>query len=350
MKINVLIAGVGGASLGTELIKCLVLKKKIYNIFVCDISELAYGLFEDTVKKAYLSDREKYWESIKKICLDAKIKVIIPGGEQPMRLLNPYINELKQLGIILALNSVDVVTLCSNKANLFKLLEKNGIPVPKTYSGLNEDVLSKISFPCIIKPSEDSGGSDFVSLVNDRESAKIFAEQIMKSGRNPIFQEYLPLTDGEYSFSVLSSPSGELFGGIGIKKNFNIKLMHTFKSHEILISSGYSQGLISTFPKLFRQVCRISKLLKSCGPLNIEGRVINGKFYTFEINPRFSGSGYLWAKAGFNEVDYFVRLLCNLPVKKKTLITEGFYLRSLTEKFIPNSKIRMIKSFLKKSK
>lgn len=340
MKVNVLVAGVGGVSLGTEVIKCLKLKKEFYNIFVCDISPLAYGLFEDGVEKAYLSNRNNYWESIKRICSEAKIRVIIPGGEQPMRLLNPYICELEKMGIIFASNCPKVVDICSNKSELFKYLGENDVLIPKTFSEFNEEVISKISFPCIVKPSEDSGGSAFVSLANDEEDARIFANQIIKSGRNPIFQEYLPLEEGEYSFSVLSTPSGEIFGGIGIKKNFDIKLMYTFKSDKAIISSGYSQGLIGVFPEIFDQVCQISKLLRSCGPLNIEGRVINGKFLPFEINPRFSATTYLWAIAGFNDVDYFVRLICNMPINEKIKITEGFCLRSFTEKFISKEEVK----------
>ena len=343
MKINVLVAGVGGVSLGTEIIKCLKLKNEFYNIFVCDISSLAYGLYEEGIAGSFLSNGNNYWESIKKICVEAKIRVIIPGGEQPMRLLNPHIQELKQMGIAIALNSQKVVDLCSNKARLFDYLEENQILAPKTYYELNDDLFNKISFPCIVKPSEDSGGSAFVSIANSIEDVKTFAEQIIKSGRTPIFQDYLPLTDGEYSFSVLSYQNGEIFGGIGIKKNFDIKLMYTYKSDIAIISSGYSQGWISSFPYIFSQVCKIAKLINSCGPLNIEGRVIDGLFYPFEINPRFSATTYLWAIAGFNDVDYFVRMLCDLPLDKEIIISSGYGLRSFTEKFISSEEEKNIK-------
>jgi carbamoyl-phosphate synthase large subunit len=347
MKINVLVAGVGGASLGTEVIKCLKLKKDIYNIFTCDISPLAYGMYEDGVEEAFLSDENNYWESIDRICSKAGIQVIVPGGEQPMRLLNPHLEELTGKGILVASNSREVVDLCSDKAELFKLLGANRVLIPKTYGDQGDEVYAKLSYPCIVKPSKDSGGSVFVSLASDEEDARIYAGQILKSGRMPVFQEYLPLIEGEYSFSVLSAPSGELFGGIGIKKVFDIKLMYVFKSESGLISSGYSHGLIGEFPEIFKQVCRIAGLLNSRGPLNIEGRVVEGRFIPFEINPRFSATTYLWAKAGFNDVDYYIRLLCGIPIGEKTPIMEGYYLRSLAEKFVPRETAKTMSNFEK---
>ncbi|MFA6243587.1 MAG: ATP-grasp domain-containing protein [Candidatus Hydrogenedentales bacterium] len=335
MRINVLVAGVGGASLGTEIIKCLKLKSELYNIFVCDISPLAYGLFEEGVAKAFLSDEKDYWGSIERICTEAGIQVIVPGGEQPMRLLNPHLRELAAKGIVLASNGQEVVDVCSNKAKLFEVLAANNVPVPRTYSGTGNDVFASLSYPCIVKPSKDSGGSAFVSLAHDEEDARIYANQIVKSGREPIFQEYVPVSGGEYSFSVLSTPSGEVFGGVGIRKVFDIKLMYVYKSKAGIISSGYSQGLISSFPEIFKQVQDIATLLNSHGPLNIEGRVVNGRFIPFEINPRFSATTYLWATAGFNDVDYFIRLLCGLPINERPAIIEGYYLRSLSEKFVP---------------
>lgn len=45
-KIRVLIAGIGGASLGTEILKSLLLNEERYDIFGCDISALAFGHYQ----------------------------------------------------------------------------------------------------------------------------------------------------------------------------------------------------------------------------------------------------------------------------------------------------------------
>ena len=130
-----------------------------------------------------------------------------------------------------------------------------------------------------------------------------------------------------------------MVGGIGIRKNFDMKLLYTFKSSTALISSGYSQGWIGGFPEILEQVKHISALLGSCGPLNIEGRVIKGKFHPFEINPRFSATTYLWAKAGFNDIDLFIRLLCNIPIPNAYPVVEAFALRSFSETLVSQAQV-----------
>lgn len=339
MQRKILIAGIGGASLGTEIFKNLVLARYTH-IYGADVSPYAFGLYQDGFLKAYLVKKDRYVQEILDICEQEHIHAVVPGGEGPLALLNGQRAVFQEKNILLAMNSEKVIGLCTDKIRLFDFLQEKGIPVPFTAEITNEAMLEDLPYPGVLKPSKDSGGSVFVSVAHNAKEAVLFVTQMLNSGRTPLFQEYLPLTGGEYSFSVLSAPSGELFGGIGIQKNFDAKLMYTFKSGAEVISSGYSHGFISAFPEIFSQISSIAKALESCGPMNIEGRVVNGQFFPFEINPRFSATTYLWAMAGFNDVDYFIRMLSNEPIHEKPRIKEGFYLRSLTEKFIPAENIK----------
>jgi len=78
-KANILIAGIGGASLGTEILKCLLLVKERYTIFGCDISPLAFGHYQEGFKQTFIAERNNYIESIIEICRNARIECIIPG-------------------------------------------------------------------------------------------------------------------------------------------------------------------------------------------------------------------------------------------------------------------------------
>ena len=60
-KTRVLVAGIGGASLGTEIAKCLSMAKR-YVVYGCDISALAFGHFMPHFKKTFLADSEDYVE------------------------------------------------------------------------------------------------------------------------------------------------------------------------------------------------------------------------------------------------------------------------------------------------
>ncbi|MDI6797077.1 MAG: ATP-grasp domain-containing protein, partial [Desulfatibacillaceae bacterium] len=104
--------------------------------------------------------------------------------------------------------------------------------------------------------------------------------------------------------------------------------------------SGYSQGYIGDFPEVRKVAENIAQSAGSTGPLNIQGRLHNGVFYPFEINPRFSATTYLRALAGFNEIDFFIRFLETGEYEAPGTISEGYYLRSLCETFVPSGDIK----------
>src|SRR5258708_24294302 len=102
-----------------------------------------------------------------------------------------------------------------------------------------------------------------------------------------------------------------------------------------VISTGYSQGWIAAYPAVGSTAERIASAAGSLGPLNVQGRLRNGEFIPFEVNPRFSASSYLRAMAGFNEVDMYLDHLLNGTQPVPGVIRPGYYLRSLTEVFAP---------------
>ena len=75
--------------------------------------------------------------------------------------------------------------------------------------------------------------------------------------------------------------------------------------------------------------------INSRGPINIQARVRNGQLIPFEINPRFSASTYLRTRAGFTEVDVFLRSVIHGETPEKSAVVPGYYLRSLCETFVP---------------
>ena len=338
-KLRVLIAGIGGASLGTELAKCLTLAGR-YVVYGCDISPLAYGHYAKDFQNTFIVERSGYVESVIDLCGKEKIVYVVPGGEEPMVLLGMAQNTLESNGIRLAGNSLEVIRICSDKAKTFQYLSASGIPIPNTLMTSLPDELDEMTFPCIIKPAYSSGGSSFVFLAKDKDEALVYAKYLINNSLNPIFQEYIPLEEGEYTVGVLSLPDGNLVGSIALKRLFNAKLSVLMKSEAGLISSGYSQGLINDFPEVRESAERIAQLLGSVGPINVQGRLKDGRFLPFEINPRFSASTYLRALAGFNEVDLYLHYLAKGFYNWSGRISYGYYLRSLSEAFVEKGSLR----------
>jgi len=326
----VLVAGIGGASLGTEIIKSLNLAGN-YTVYGCDISPLAYGHFQGGVEKTYLADRDRYVESVLEICHKHQIKIIIPGGEEPMNLLGQRTDDLLAEGIFLAGNSKEVIATCGDKQRLFERLADLNIPMPRTTAIKNMDGFVGFPTPCIIKPAIGTGGSRFVFLASDQNEAQLYLHYVLDNCDTALLQEYISLDEGEFTIGVLSLPDGKLFSSVALKRLFHAKLSVMTKTSACLISSGYSQGWIDEFPDLCQQAERIADSIGSKGPINVQARVRNGVLLPFEINPRFSASTYLRALAGFNEIDIFTQYLLFGTLPSKPQIRSGYYLRSLAE-------------------
>ena len=337
-KINVMIAGIGGASLGTEIVKSLKMTDS-YLVYGCDISETAYGLYDKNFDSTYIVSVDNYIENVVNLCIKTKTNLLIPGGEQSNFLLGKARQYLEQYNIKFIGNVSRVVELCSDKYKTFNELKKLNIPIPLTKKVNTIDDVRHVGLPCIIKPATGSGGSVSVFFCLTLEEAMIYAEYIRNSGHSPIAQEYIPDDEGEFTIGVLSLPGKLLAGSIALKRTLNAKLSIAYKGRGGVISSGYSQGYIDDFTDYCKQAERIAVSIGSEGPLNVQGRIRDGKLIPFEINPRFSASTYLRALANFNEVDIYIRYLMSGKTGPKLSLKKGFYLRSLTEQFVPKVKL-----------
>jgi carbamoyl-phosphate synthase large subunit len=336
---KIMIAGIGGASLGTEIAKCLRLAGK-YKIYGCDISPTAYGLYDNGFTETYSITREDYVAEVLKVCHHAGAKWLIPGGEQPNALLGAAADQFTSEGIRVVTNDVAIVGLFSDKQATFNRLAECGIPIPKTVELTTAvDVLS-VGLPCIVKPATGTGGSASVFFAVTTDEALIYAEFIRRNGSVPIAQEYVGDDEGEFTIGVLSLPDERVVGSIALRRMLEAKLSVAYRGRGGVVSSGYSQGYIDDYPDLCRQAERIAALIQSRGPINIQGRVRNGILMPFEINPRFSASTYLRALAGFNEIDILIDYLTSGEFPSTKTIKPGWYLRSLTENYVDNEALK----------
>lgn len=338
--IRVLIAGIAGASLGTEIAKALRLAGG-YSIFGCDISPLAYGHYDRTFDQTTVIALDRYVQNLCSLCVDWKIDCVVPGSDGSTVLIGQQLSVLTSRGIKVALNAQNLIARMSDKGECFRTLTELGIRVPVTRVVLDRDELRDFPMPCIVKPATGTGGSVSVFYASDHREADLYCTHIRTSGKTPLAQEYLSETGGEFTVGTLSLANGICVGAIALKRSFSSKLSVLARGDNYLISSGYSQGLVEPFPDICRSAIDIARKLGSVGPLNIQGRLNQaGEFVPFEINPRFSASTYLRALAGFNEVDFFVRDLLNLKQRSALEIRPGWYLRSLTEAAFPTEMIK----------
>lgn len=331
--LKVMIAGIGGASLGTELLKCLVLADR-YEIFGCDVSPTAYGLYDPGFSRTFTVDRDDYVNSVIKACREAGVSWLIPGGDQPMVLLGAATYQLDAAGITLVANHPDVIRTFSDKSTTFDRLTALGFTVPRTVEVVSDSDLKQIGMPCIVKPATGSGSSTMVFFATDMQEAMTYVDYIRRTGGRPLAQEYIAPDEGEFTVGVLSLPSGEVVGSIALRRSLDATLSVMYRGRGGLVSSGYSQGYIGDFPAIRARAETIASAVGSCGALNVQGRVRNGELIPFEINPRLSASTYLRALAGVNEVDVLLQHLAFNEAVRPEPLREGWYLRSLTERYV----------------
>ncbi len=335
---SVLVAGVGGASLGTEILKCLR-DAGGYRVFGCDISAIAFGHYQGDCEKTFVVDRATYVDEVLCHCEELGIRAIIPGGEEPLQLLSDAASTLTARKVLLISNAPNVVALCTDKARLFDRLTELGIPVPWSVEFDSSDSVADVSLPCVVKPATGSGGSRCTFLASTAGEVSMYVDHLLAVGCRPVVQEYVPETEGEFTVGVLTLPDGKLVCSVAMRRLFHTQLSVSARSEFGLISSGYSQGLIDDFPVVRAQAERIAGAIGSIGPLNIQGRLSNGRFLPFEINPRFSASTYLRALAGFNEVDVYLQWVLDEVPPAPVELRYGYYLRSLTEVHIPKGTV-----------
>lgn len=337
---RILIAGIAGASLGTEIAKCLR-HAGGYEIIGCDISPIAYGHYNSNFDSTFLVNREQYIDDLLTLCQGKRIECIIPGGDEPAVLISRNEKRFAEIGIRVCHNNAVLVDRLSHKGRCFEILSAIDVATPLTATVSNSDDLYRIPLPCIVKPATGSGGSSFVFFARNYVEAELYCAYLRNNKRIPVAQEYIPHTRGEFTVGVISRPDGSCAGAIALKRSFNSKLSVAMQGEGFVISSGYSQGQIEEFPEICAIASQIAERLGSTGPLNIQGRVTaDGKFVPFEINARFSASTFLRTLAGFNEVDFYTRLTLGQTPQSELRVRPGWYLRTLSESAVPPDKLK----------
>jgi carbamoyl-phosphate synthase large subunit len=337
---RILIAGIAGASLGTEIAKCLR-HAGGYEIVGCDIAPLAFGHYDSNFDRTFLVDRARYIDDLLALCERERIDCIIPGGDQPAVIISRSEGRFAEIGTRICHNNAALVERLSHKGDCFEILAQAGITTPTTATVTTSDDLRRVPLPCVIKPATGSGGSSFVFFARSYTEADLYCAYLRNNNRIPVAQEYVSHTRGEFTVGVISRPDGSCAGAIALKRSFSSKLSIAMQGDDFLISSGYSQGQIDEFPDICAVARQIAQRVGSTGPLNIQGRVAaDGRFVPFEINARFSASTFLRTLAGFNEVDFYAYVLLGRIPRSELKMTPGWYLRTLSEVAVTPAEIK----------
>lgn len=346
-SLTVLVTGVGGGGHGEQILKALRLSEVDYTIVGTDISPYSKGLYEvDHAEIVPPANDPHYIERLLRICERHKVAAVFHGSEPELKILSRYRDQFIRKGIFLPLNPPQVIDLCMDKVRTFEFLKAEGFPVPAFRKVSAADQFTDFeSLPAVLKPSTGGGGSANVFLAQTQDELRAFGTYLLSIYPEFIVQEYVGSHESEFTVGVLSSMQGELLNSIAVKRNILSALSNRLKAPNrtsrkelgsiLAISNGVSQGEIGPFPEVTASCEQIALALGCCGSINIQCRVMNGKVYVFEINPRFSGTTSLRAMVGYNEPDVLVRKhVLGENIQPRFAYNSGTILRGLAETLV----------------
>lgn len=320
--INVLVTAIGGGGHGDQVLKALRLAAPgRYRIFGTDMrGDVAQRQLVDEFATLPAAESPEYVPYVLELCEAWGIKALFHGCEQEMLTISNARDAFLQAGVLLPMNSRDLIDLCSDKVQLNDRLHDLGFDPPKGIA-LSDPVDADLvdSFPVIVKPSVGGGGSANVYIAQCKKELLALVSYLSfdKSIKSLVAQEYVGDPASEFTIGVLHDLDGGFVDAIALNRELGSTLSvrarvpnrttkHALGS-TLVVSSGVSQGQIGKFSEITNEARRLADALGSKGPLNIQCRVVDGHLKVFEINPRYSGTTSLRALMGFNEPDLMLR-------------------------------------------
>ena len=314
MTMRALVTGVGGRSVGHQILQALTFSPNEYTVIATDADAFSFGLYLPLVEERQLvpfASAADYPATIIDLVKRTGPEVLLPGTEAEIKVLTGMRDELKGLGCHLVASPPEGIALCQDKAALYRWLAQEGIGVPVS-AGVDEwqELAAQVGFPLVGKPAGTSGGSRDVAILADAAEIERYIETFPGPRSDIVFQEYVGDATSEYTVGVVVSAAGEAVDSIVLHRvltGLSLGPSRVIGGRRYTLSTGYSQGIIVDDPEVRRFCEDLAVRLKLTGPVNVQLRKHDdGSIKVFEVHPRFSGTSSIRAQAGFNEPDMVI--------------------------------------------
>ncbi len=344
----VVVTGVGGATLGEQCLRCLRQADTDYLIVGTDLVRESLGLaLADIGYVVPYANADGYLDELLDICSRHDVRVLIPTSEAELRVVSAARDRFEERGIFVPINRHELIAAGDDKFRSLEQIDRAGVRTPVHMAADSiEDAAAWTDFPCVIKPALGGSGSANVFIAQSAGELAALAGYLFELSPQVVIEEYVGDPSSEYTVAVLRDMDGRLMHSIAIRRAIlggisnRLRVPNRTTKRELgdvlAISSGVSQGEIADFPEV-RSACEaLAEGLDSRGPLNIQCRLHAGELVVFEINPRFSGTSFLRALAGFNEPDLLIRKhVLGQEVPTPFEYTFGTVVRGMSEVMYP---------------
>jgi carbamoyl-phosphate synthase large subunit len=311
-KLTILLTGVGGRSVGHQVLCALRLAQTPYRVVCTDADPFSFGLYDGDARAIVpLASSPDYSDAICALIRRHGVQVVIPGTEPEVLALSAIRPRLEDHGAFLIASPPEAIALCADKMRLHDWLTAKGYGTPRSATAQNWRALAEtVGFPLIGKPTRQSGGSRGVSILADREEVEDYIAQFPGDGSALAIQEYVGDADSEFTVGVVVGRSGAAIDSIVLhRKLIGLSLGATrdLADGVASLSTGYSQGFIVEDAEISALCERLAVDIGARGPVNVQLRRARDGLKVFEVHTRFSGTASIRATAGFNEPDMVIR-------------------------------------------
>ena len=295
---NVLITSAGRRVSLVRLFQKALIKLDLNGIvFAVDLQDHAPALLAadkfQTVPK--VSDLQ-YIKKLLEICLENKIKLVIPTIDTELIILSKQRKRFLSHGIQILTCSNNVNKLFFDKRSTQLFFSKNKIPTPHLYTLEEAKQLDLAHFPLLLKPNNGSC-SIGVTKVHSQKELLFFLDYL----KDPIVQEFIE--GDEYTIDVLIDFNGAI-------KCIVPRLRLEIRAGEV------SKSITVRDLKIIDWTYKIcSSIEGALGCITIQCiKQKNGEIKFIEINPRFGGGFPLTAEAGADFPSWIIQMLLEIDI------------------------------------
>ena len=281
---------------------CKALREEGYRVVLVNSNPATIMTDPDMADATYIEPI--HWEVVEKIIEKERPDAVLPtmGGQTA---LNCAL-DLEKHGVLAKYNvemigaSADAIDKAEDRSRFDKAMKSIGLECPRaetcnTLDGAH-DVLSRIGFPCIIRPSFTMGGTGGGIAYNIEEFNEICTRGLDLSPTNELLIDESLIGWKEYEMEVVRDKNDNCIIICSIE-NFDAMGVHTGDS----ITVAPAQTLTDKEYQIMRNasVAVLREIGVETGGSNVQFGVnpVDGRMVIIEMNPRVSRSSALASKA-----------------------------------------------------
>lgn len=231
-----------------------------------------------------------------------KITCIVPGADEELVKISRYVRRTP--GVTAVVPQEKFISQCLDKKGLMKLLHEYGISELMPWSRIND-----VKYPAAVKPNYARGSRGF-HVVTTRKQLIGYIDLYKVKFADLVVQPYIEGT--EFTVSVIVNNKNKLIGIV---------------PKRIIIKRGITKASVVEKNITIERVCRqIVSQLKPRGIFNVQLKLLKGKIYIFEINPRLSTTAVQTAVAFGNEIELHLKYHDKDTLRGLPKMKTGIYL------------------------